>query len=388
MAVNWILGSDVGNPLNVIIFSSIVHRRYQAKQYFMRKKMVQKRKHTGDENPFEHTSRAPIVLVEKMGPGDGGQQVRIPMLQPLQRSMKVGDTSTWEATDNSAYTRGVESMIDYEERIRTLNARIWVQNMQHSAAMYDPYLQDLRLAFRASLKVSDLLSNWYSNAKEELYLDALYDRFASHITGSSLASAAVHPNILLPQGVATPEQLGPAHTLTGALLRGARGWIETTGFLAPLDSGDQNGYILLTHPYCQEDILRDPEVFNALKDARPRSVDHPILKGADYEYAGFYLFSYSRVRRPDASYENFASIRRNLIMGADCLLEAETYRPMIVPRTENKYRTVAGWGIKSINGQARPDFVDADSANPINQSSAELWCYTNATGGVSTFSPG
>lgn len=385
MAPNWILGSEPGDPLNVVLYSSIVHRRSREKHFFMKRGMVQKQRHTGDEDPFERGPRAPVRLMEKMGAGDGAQQVRIPMTLPLERSMRSSGT-TWEgnATDYDEYTREVGDMVGNEERMRTLQTKVYTQNMQHATAVYDPHLQDLRLTYQASVKATDLLSEWFANAREELYLDALYERWGAHITGSSLGTVETHPNRLIPSGAADINALGQAHRMDATFIRGVLNWIETTGLLSPIEHNGAARYLMLVHPHVSSDIRRDPEVQNALNNAAPRSYDNPLFTAADFEFEGIFFYSYSRIRTVDSSFVESGNKRRNILLGADALAEAETYRPMIVPRTENKYRTVAGWAVKAINGQARFDYKDKSNLNPVNQSSAEVITYTSSGGDVTT----
>lgn len=381
MSINWAVGTDVGNPINYIAFSAVVHRRSRARQWFIKKKMT--RAHRGGEEPFERRRGTPIVQVEKLGSGEA-QQVRIPMLLPLQRSMRSEGT-TWEgnAADYDDYTRGVGDMIDNEERIRTLNTVVWTQNMQHATGMYNPALQDLRTAFKMSLQVTDLLSEWQANAEEELYLDALYERFGVHITGSSLAAVKQHPNQLAPPGVTDVSNIGSGHRISCAYLRGLRSWIEATGYLNPIEDGAEGSYVLLLHTYCCEDLMADPEYQASMQNAMPRSLDNPMFQYADMTYAGFHIYNYARIRQLDSSYAEYSRVRMNILLGADALGEATTQRVHIVPRNENKYQNVAGWAVKKICGQGRFDFLDENSANPINQSSAIVYAYTSAAGGVS-----
>lgn len=382
---NWIVGSDVGNPLNVVMYSFIVHRRSRQKHFFMRKGMVQRQRHGGDENPFERGPRAPIRLMEKLGAGEG-QQVRIPMTLPLQRPMRADATGYWEGSADTYddYTRGIGNMVDQEERMRTLNSKVWVENMQHATAVYDPHLADLRLTYEVSAKATDLLSEWFANAREELYLDALYERWGAHITGSALATVEAHPNRLVPEGVSDIASLGPGNRMDATFIRGIMNWIEVTGLFNPIEHDGKPCYLMLVHPYVASDIRRDPEVQAALNNAAPRSYDNPLFSGADFEFEGVFFYSYSRIRTVDSTYADYANKRRCILLGADALAEAETYRPMIVPRMEDKYRTVKGWAVKAINGQARFDFVDENSTNAINQSSAEVLVYTSAGGDVGT----
>lgn len=372
MAVNWALGTDPGDPINVVAFSAIVHRRSRAKLYFVKRSMS--RKHTGNEDPFQRNTRTPIVKVEKFGRG-GAQQVRIPMLLYLTRDMRTANDA------NAAYTMGVADMVDHEERIRTLNTRVWTQNMQHSAAMYNPELQDIRVAFQMSLKVTDLLSEWYSNALEERHLDALYDRFPAHVVGTSLASAEAHPNILTPTGVSDIDSLGTSHRLSANLLRGLSTWIEAVGFINPIDVDGEPCYLLLAHPYACEDLWRDPEFITSMQNGMPRSTKNPMFTMAEGRHGGIHIHKYSRIRTT-SGFSNDANVRQNILLGADALMEAETSRPRIVMRKEDKYGNVAGWAIKAINGQARADYVDESSANNTNQSSALVPTYTSNAGSL------
>ena len=373
--VNWVLGSDSGNPINYVAYSSILHRRSRARQWWLKKRMTHR--HTGGEDPFERTPGTPIAVVEKMGEGDGSQQLRIPMLMPLTRGMRSDDS-------NAAYTRGVGDMVDNEERPGTRNAVVWTNNMQHSTATYNLRLTDLRLAFKMSLKFNDLLSEWHANAKEELYWDAVYEGYGVHITGDSLASVSNHKNQLAADGAQNLAAcFGEPFRLNCEYLRALASWIGTTSYINPLNTDSGNEYALILHEYCYADLFREEEFRQAMQQARARGKDNPMFQFEDNFYAGFHIYICSRVRTVDSTYEGYKRMRMNVLLGADALFEAQVGRPQFVERNENKYGSIAGFGIVDINGQARADWRDAASAVDFNQSSAIVYGYTSETGNIS-----
>jgi len=364
-----VTGTALTNNLTRIAFSSVLHRQTQDKLFFNKKNMVGK--DIGGESAFERRAGLPIRSLEALN-GKRAQEVRVGLMMQLTRNRTQ---ATGERSLN-ARTYGVSSsntMVDQEELAALHNCIAFTEQSKHATSTVTPEIQDLRTEFKVTAQLGGLLTDWSAAEREENTLDAIYYKWSGHVKAGLSQTASSPPTANQKwAGAATDDaSLGTSDRLSPAELRRMCSFVETKN-ISPVTFKGMEGYVLLVHPFNYNDLISNSEIQASLQNAYPRDKkDNPLFGAADFEYAGIYVYKYSRIR---ASATN-PNARRCILLGADAVAEGVTSRPRLVRRKEDDYEDIFGLGIKEIYGQSRFDWAP-NSGTTFNQWMAIWGIYT------------
>lgn len=371
----YVTGTDIGNSLTRIAWSSKLHRETQDRLFFQQQGL--RSSDMGNEDAFRRGGRTPIITQEALN-NKRAQQVRVGLHMQLTRNRSIDRFDASDVPAINQYTYSTGNMIDQEETMSLNSFTAWVEQMKHATSFDVPEIQDLRTEFKMTVKAADNLSDWMAAEMEESTLDAIYHRYSAHVVaGISSVSAADIPtaNQFFGGNKADNASLGSTDRLTAAELRRMYTWAEVNN-INPMRHAGKNCFVLLCHTYNYADLWNDEEYRSGQRDGNVRGNGNPQFDMSDGEFQGVYVYQYNRIRSPVTG-GNKANVRRCILMGADAIAEGVTSRPRLVRRKEDRYEDIFGLAIKAINGCARADWIP-NSGTTFNQSLAIWSLYTNS----------
>ena len=368
------LGSASRQALSRRAWSDILHKKVQDK--LVLKKMGFIGPDQGDEDGIEDVNAYyPIIQKTELGK-DGGDRITLPMLNQL----------------SGAGISGNNALKGSEEQMNFQSFDVYIE-MLRNATGFTYKMSKNRNKFHAKNKISDLLADWMAQKMDNSFFDAMYRGYSAHVIANYTAlSAVAHPNLFIQDGanffaygvsnggtVMDYRSMTSSDSFSTATLEAMATWAEDNNINpCRMDNGEE-GIIAIVHPYQLQQLRQDADWVASNRLAGVRGMENAIFSRAEGMYAGVYVHTTKKVESVTdetdgvTSVANGASVRLAVCLGAHSIARALGQKPEMVKRDDTDYGQIEAYGMDSIWGDSRADWVSDDGSSTKTNQSSSVW---------------
>jgi len=368
------LGAASRQQLSRRAWSDILHKKVQDK--LVLKQMGFIGPDQGDEDGIEDVNAYyPIIQKTELGK-EGGDRITLPMLNQL----------------TGAGISGNNELKTNEEQMDFQSFDVYIE-MLRNATGYTYKMSKNRNKFHAKDKITDLLADWMAQKMDDSFFDAIYRGASAHVIANySAISAVAHPNLFVQDGsnffaygvdnggtTMNYQSLTSSDGFSTATLEAMATWAEDNNINpCRMDNGEE-GLIAIIHPYQLQQLRQDSDWVAANREAHVRGEQNPIFTRAEGRYAGVYVHCTRKIESVTTETDNAtavpngSNVRLAVCLGAHSVARALGQKPEVVKRDDTDYGQIEAYGIDSIWGDARADWVADDGVGAKTNQSSSVW---------------
>jgi len=250
-----------------------------------------------------------------------------------------------------------ETLEGNEESLVTYDNQVTLKEYAHAVRDAGP-LDRQRVMFSIDMESTDALRDWMSEKIDAVIMQALVTSPTTifYLTG----------NVVTKTGVVATAKAGltDSDKITPKMISQVKTWATTGGNrsqipLRPIKVGGKKHYVLLIHPDVAFDLMQDSTYNQALRDALPRSSDHPLFTGAIGMWDNVVIHAHENVPIfTDGGGAAVAGCKCSFI-GAQSLVLAWGQRPKVVAEVFD-YQREHGYGMNTMFGVTKSVFNSLD----------------------------